>query len=160
MQKFIMILDGSNVTSVEDIPTDMLKQTIDIHLSTMTQIINMSLDNDCYPDDLNLADFNPIFKKKDDLDKEKYKSASVLSRVSNAFERIMYQQIEDFMKDKLSNLLILTDFRKNHSTQRCLMRMLEKWKKTLDKGGYICVIYGFYLRRLFKEVICGFVKGP
>ena len=103
MQKFIMILDGSNVTTVEDIPTDMLKQTIDIHLSAMTQIINMSLDNDCYPDDLKLADFNPVFKKKDDLDKEKYRSASVLSRVSNAFERIMYQQIEDFMKDKLSN---------------------------------------------------------
>ena len=51
------------------------------------------------------------------------------------------------MNNKLSNFLI--GFRKNHSTQHCLMRMLEKWKKTLDKGeyiynfGYICNIYGF-----------------
>ena len=43
------------------------------------------------------------------------------------------------MKDKLSNLL--TRFRKNSSTQHCLMHMLEKWKKTLDKGGYICAIF-------------------
>ena len=43
------------------------------------------------------------------------------------------------MKDKLSNLL--TGFRKNHNTQHCLMSMLEKWKKTLDKGGYICAIF-------------------
>ena len=42
------------------------------------------------------------------------------------------------MKGKLSN--ILTGFRKNHSTQHCLMCILEKWKKTLDKGGYICII--------------------
>ena len=51
----------------------------------------------------------------------------------------MYQQIEDFMKEKLSNLL--TDFRKNHNTQHCLMSMLGRWKKTLDKGGYICAIF-------------------
>ena len=43
------------------------------------------------------------------------------------------------MKEKLSNLL--TDCRKNHNTQHCLMSMLGRWKKTLDKGGYICAIF-------------------
>ena len=70
----------------------------------MTQIINMSIDNNCYPDDLKLAEVSLVFKKKDDLDKENYKHVSVLSYASKVFERIMYQQIEDFMKDKLSNL--------------------------------------------------------
>ena len=51
----------------------------------------------------------------------------------------MCQQIEHFMKDALSNLL--AGFRKNHSTQHCLMLMLQKWKKALDKGGYICAIF-------------------
>ena len=46
----------------------------------------------------------------------------------------MYQQIKDFLKDKLSDLL--TDFR-NYSTQHCLMRMLGRWEKTLDKRDYI-----------------------
>ena len=48
----------------------------------------------------------------------------------------MYQQIKDFMNDKSLNLL--TNFRKNRSTQHCLMRIFEKRKKALDKGGYIC----------------------
>ena len=39
------------------------------------------------------------------------------------------------MQDKLSNL------RKNHSTQDCLMHMLENWKNTLDKGGYVCAMF-------------------
>ena len=36
----------------------------------MTQIINMSIGNDCYPDDLKLPEVSPVFKKNDDLDKE------------------------------------------------------------------------------------------
>ena len=68
----------------------------------MTQIINMSIDNDCYPDDLKLAEVSQVFKKKDDLDKKT--DLSVLSYVSNIFKRIMYRQIKDFMKEKLSNL--------------------------------------------------------
>ena len=43
------------------------------------------------------------------------------------------------MRDKLSKLL--TGFRKNHSTQHCLMSMLEMWKNTLDKGGYVSAIF-------------------
>ena len=97
VRKFIMNLDGSKATS----PTDMLKQTIDVDLPIITQIISMFIDNNCYPDDLKLAEVTPVFKKKDDLDKENYKPVSVLSHVSKVFERIMYQQIEDFIKDKL-----------------------------------------------------------
>ena len=74
------------------------------------------------------------------VDKENYRPASVSSYVSKVFERLMYQQIENFMKDKLLNLL--TGYRKNHSTQHCLMHMLERWKKTWINE----VIYAQYLR--------------
>ena len=70
VRKFIMNLDGSKATPVGDIPTDMLKQTIDIHLPIMIQIIHMSIDNGCYPDDPKLAEVSPVFKKREDLDKE------------------------------------------------------------------------------------------
>ena len=84
-----MNIDGSKATAVGDIPTDMLKQTIDIHLPIITQIMNMSIDNNCYPDDLKFAEVSPVFKKKDDLDKENYRPVSVLSHVSKVFKRIM-----------------------------------------------------------------------
>ena len=78
MRKFVMNLDGSEATPVGDIPTDMLKQTIDTHLPIMTQIINMSIDNNCYPDALKLAEFSSVFKKKDDLGKENYRPVRFL----------------------------------------------------------------------------------
>ena len=43
------------------------------------------------------------------------------------------------MEGKLSKLL--TGFRKNHSTQHCLVNILEKWNNTLDKGGFVCVMF-------------------
>ena len=43
------------------------------------------------------------------------------------------------MEDNLSKLLI--GFRKNHSTQHCLINMLENWKNALDKGGFVCPIF-------------------
>ena len=93
----------------------------------------------CFPDDLKLAYVSPILKKNDNLDKGNYRLVSVLFNLSKVFERIMCSQIDAFMQDKLSNLL--TGFRKNHSTQHCLRKMLESWKNMLDKEGYVCAMF-------------------
>ena len=59
--------------------------------------------------------------------------------MSKVFERILYNRINDFMKDKLSN--ILTGFRKGHSAQHSLLIMIEKWKKALDENMKIRAIF-------------------
>ena len=46
----------------------------------------MSIDNNCYPDDLELAKVSPVFKKKNDLNKENYRPVSVLSYVRSLKE--------------------------------------------------------------------------
>ena len=80
-----------------------------------------------------------IAKKTNDDDKENYKPVSVLPHVSKINQRVMYIQTENFMEGKLSKLL--TGFRKNHSTLHCLVNVLEKWKNTLDKSGFVCAIF-------------------
>ena len=135
----ILSLDASKATPVGDIPADILKSTVDIHLPFIIKIINVSFENGRFVDELKLAKVSPIFKKNDDLDEENYRPVSVLSHVPKVSEKIMYMQIDTFMRDKLSKLL--TGFRKNHSTQHCLMSMLEMWKNTLDKGGYVSAIF-------------------
>ena len=73
---------------------------------------------------LKLAQFS---KKKQWPNKENYKPVSVLSHMSKVFERFVYNQIDNFMKDKLSNLL--TGFRKNQSTT-----MKESFSNEEKKG--------------------------
>ena len=77
----ILNIDGSKATPAGDIYGDMLKVTLDIHFSLITKIINLSLENGCFPDDLTFAEVRPIFKKSDDLDKESYRPVSVLFNV-------------------------------------------------------------------------------
>ena len=110
LHEIILSLNGSKATPVGDIPVDILKYTVDIHLPFITKIINVSFENGHFPDELKLAEVSPIFKKNNDLDKENYRSASILSHVLKVFERIMYMQIDTFIGEKLSKLL--TGFRK------------------------------------------------
>ena len=68
--KLIMNLVSFKVAPARNIPNDMLKETIDIHLLIMNQLINMSIDNDCYSFDLKLVEVIPVFKKEDDVIKK------------------------------------------------------------------------------------------
>ena len=70
--------DGSKATPVGDIPVDTLELTVGVHLSTIIKVINLSLRNDCYPNDLKSVAIRPIFKKDNDLKKENYRPVSVL----------------------------------------------------------------------------------
>ena len=81
----ILSIDGSKATPVGDNPASMLKVTLDIHLSGITKIINLSFENVCFPDDLKLTKVSPISNKNDDLDKENYRPVSVLCNVSKVF---------------------------------------------------------------------------
>ena len=79
-------LDGSKATPVGDIPAEILKSIIDVHVSLLTKIINWSIQNGCFPDELKAAEVTPIFKKND-FDKENYSPVSVLPHVSRVFEK-------------------------------------------------------------------------
>ena len=53
------------------------------------------------------------------------------------FERFRYKQTDNFMTSKC--LPYLCGFRKNHNSQHSLLKMIEVWKKYLDKGNLVGV---------------------
>ena len=81
-----------------DVPAEMLKSTIDVHVSLLTKIINSSIQNGRFPEELKAAEVTLIFSKNNDLDKENYRLASVLPHVSKITERVMYIQTENFIQ--------------------------------------------------------------
>ena len=60
---------------------------------------------------------------------------SRLPAISKIFERILYNQINEYIDSKLSKYLC--GFRAGFSTQYCLLVMIEKWRKAADKKGTI-----------------------
>ena len=73
------------------------------------------------------------------MNKENYSPANLLSHMSKGFERILYNQLNYFMKDELFN--ILTGFQKSHSVQHLSFIMIEKWKRALDEDMNVRAIF-------------------
>ena len=61
----------------------------------------------------------------DPSDKANYRPVSILPLVSKVFEKIMYNQLYEYIEHFLNQLLC--GFRKAHSTQHALFRLLQKW---------------------------------
>ena len=55
--------------------------------------------------------------------------------ISKIFEKVLYQQIEDFSNKILSPKLC--GFRKGHATQHALLNLLKNCQKCLDKSGVV-----------------------
>ena len=64
-----------------DILTKILEGNINIDLVQLTNIISSFFQSGCFPEELKMAEVLPIFKNKDSLDKENYKSNSILSHI-------------------------------------------------------------------------------
>ena len=105
----------------------------------LTDSTNYSLRESTFPKELKHSEVIPVYKKLNPLKKENYRPVIPLPHTSNVFERIIYQQINTYMKDKLSKCL--TGFRKSHGTQHWLVTMLEKWEKAVDKGEYVSALF-------------------
>ena len=94
--KEIINLDGKKL--LKNIPTLRIKDVSDVRSPVMTNIWNEEiLLNKHFPENLKLANVTAIFKEKDKTFVENYGPVSVLPTVSKIFERIMQNQITDYM---------------------------------------------------------------
>ena len=126
-------LSESKSTPIESILAKILKDHYDIIGPKIVIDFNLSIKTGIFPQNQKLADITPIFKRDLKLLKENYRPVSILSALSKISEKLMLYQIDDYMRDKLS--VYLCGFRKGMSAQNCLILLVEKWKKSLDKTG-------------------------
>ena len=139
VKKEILNLNTKKSSASGSIPATILKQSLDIYLPYLTKSVNYTINESEFPAELKHSEVIPLFKKEDTLKKENYRPVSLLPHLSKVFERIIYKQINEYMKNELSKFT--TGFRKLHGTQHSMVTMLEKWKKALDKKEYICVLF-------------------
>ena len=116
----ILILKNKKASREGDI-------SVNTNLPILTKVINSSIEQNEFPNELKLADVLPIYKK-DPLNEENFRLVGLLSRMSKVFEKLLNKQIETFMSNKLSTKL--SGFRKNYNTQYCSTYICYKFGKT------------------------------
>ena len=102
------------------------------HISQpLTNLINMSIRTNIFPDQLKKAEVSPLFKKDDNMNKVNFRPVSILACISKIFENVYSNQMTDFFNAILS--VSLSAFRKLYSCETVLVRLIEDWKALLDK---------------------------
>ena len=92
-----------------------------------------------------------FFKKEDPFDKSNYRPVSILPLLSKVYGKVIYNQLSGYSESFLNN--ILCGFRKAHSTQHALFRLLQPWQQVLDKGGFMVQSSWIYRKPMIVYLI-------
>ena len=120
------VLDGQS--------SKLLKPISNILAPILSVIINQSLYTGIFPDKLKIAKVLPLFQKGDAWLMENYRPISLLSTLSKVFERVVFEQLFEYLNS--NNLLYQSQygFRKDHSTELASIELIDLICKEMDKG--------------------------
>lgn len=124
---------NSNATGSDGIPTKLLKMVFPLILPIIENIFNSSLQVGVFPTSWKTALVTPIPKINNRIRLTDYRPISILPVLSKILERIVCDQMRKFLEE--NNLLDLCQsaYRRDHSTQTCLIRVLDGIRRSCDR---------------------------
>ena len=94
----------------------------------LTDYINDAIDRALFTDSLKVADI-PLKHEKDELtNKDNYRPVSVLPLLSKVFERLIYDQLSEYLEKCLKTLLMCFSESSFHSTYSFQIFTSITWK--------------------------------
>ena len=136
----INVISSLNNSSAgyDDMPASIMKKCIDEYITLPTYLINYSIRQGVFPDELKIAKIIPIFKSGNEQCTNNYRPISVLPFFSKIYEKVMANSFTNFLdaNDLLYNSQF--GFRHNHSTSHAIITLIEKISRALDTGKIVC----------------------
>lgn len=137
-KKAIAKLNPRKASGFDGIPPAFIKTLKNDLAESITLLINKCISQNVFPDSLKKSNISPVFKKKNPLNKDNYRSINLLPILSKLFERLVNDQIYGYMNQIFHRLM--SGFRKKHGCKDIMTKMTEDWRKALDYKNTIGVI--------------------
>ena len=118
-KKYIYRLNCKKAMGHDGIHARFLKSSGDIFLSSLCNLFNSCISSCTFPCSLKMAEISPVFKKKDNLDKQNYRSVNILTTISKVFERIISDQLTSYFIQILDSKL--SAYRSGYSCQHVIL---------------------------------------
>ena len=83
------------------------------------------------------AKIKPLFKKNKKTEAENYRPVSVLSNISKILERAVHSQLDQYLNENKMLYSHQSGFRKGHSTDTCLINLMDYVHKSISEGEYV-----------------------
>ena len=134
-------LSKSKATGLDKISGKILKAAASSIASSLTYIFNHALISSHFPSEWKVARLLPLFKKGPRNLAENYRPISILPTISKLMERIMYDQLYEYLNENS----LLSDhqfgFRKFHSTASALLDCTNSWYMNMDRKMFNLVVF-------------------
>ena len=125
----------------DGIGKDVLFLSLPFICHTLVHLLNLSLSQGIFPDELKVANIIPLFKSDDPMLFNNYRPVSLLSIFSKIFEKVMYKRLVEFLEQQ--NILYDKQFgfRKKHSTYMPIMLLVDKLVRAMERGDFVIGIF-------------------
>ena len=135
MYKLLCSIDCKKSIGYDQLPPKVIKIAANELAPSLSSLVNKVIDSNCFPNGLKPAEISPVFKKDNRLDKTKYRPVSILTCISKIFEKIIDRQFSAHFYENVAG--DLSAYRRCHSTQSVLIKVIEDVKSALDEGKYV-----------------------
>lgn len=135
-------------TGLDNLSAKLLKIVEPVILQPLTNIVNRTLVDGRFPDQLKVARVTPIHKKNDKLDKKNYRPVSVLPIISKVFERCISNQLVKYFGSIFDPRL--SAYRAGYSCETVLLSITEELRQAIDRKDHA----GAILMDLSKAFDC------
>ena len=149
--KKLSALPPHKATGHDNIPARFIKDSAATIAPAITHIINLSITQGQVPQDFKLAKVTPLHKKGSKLDPGNYRPISILPSISKIMEKIVYEQVANYLEENRLIYEFQSGFRESHSTDTCLLYLNDLIKREVDSGKY-CGMVMLDLQKAFDTV--------
>ena len=128
-----------------------IKTAVTILARPLSYLFNCSLRNGTFPDSWKVARIAPIFKEGPTDDTSNYRPISVLPVLSRVFEKIVYNQLYNYLNENQFIYRHQSGFRSLHLVVTCLLSNTNDWYFNLDEGKCTGIVF-VNLKKAFHTV--------
>ena len=156
--KIIKSIKSKHSCGFDGISADMLKKCAEVVAIPLTRIINSSIISGTFPEYWKLAVVKPLFKKGKKSDKSNYRPISLLSAPSMILERVVREQMVNYMET--NNLFSENQFgfRARKSTVGAMLSMHSTCVSNAEDGNVSAMAF-YDLSAAFDTLDSGILCG-
>ena len=134
----------SKATGLDSISAKLLRESPDLISESLAYLFNQSIKTGIFPDEWNSARVTPLYKnagKRNDM--TNYRPISIVPVVAKVFERIIYDQLYEYLND---NKLL-----SSCQSGSTLLEATDNWSLNIDRGNINAVVF-LDLKKAFDTV--------
>ncbi len=127
-------LDPNKAVGIDSLSSKLLKMAAPAIASSVTKVINLSITSGKFPSLWKIARVCPIFKSGNCEKTAHYRPISILCVLTKILERHVHKHLYNFLTVHILLHLAQSGFRKFHSCETALAKMVSKWASNINKA--------------------------